>query len=91
MTMDAIKIQGPVEIELKVHITDGEMSGVATVGMGVGKFPTAEELRERVAKFAAEDMPEGFRLMDKREYWDYVCREQFGTRFALPGGEEFDA
>lgn len=90
MTMDAIKIQGPVEIELKVYITDGEMSGVATVGMG-GKFPTAEELRERVAKFAAEDMPEGFRLMDKREYWDYVCREQFGTRFALPGGEEFDA
>lgn len=88
--MDAIKIQGPVEVELKIHITDGEMCGVATVGMGVGKYPPEAEMRARVEKFAAEDMPEGFRLMDKREYWDYVCREQFGTRFALPGGEEFD-
>lgn len=88
--MSETKIQGPVEVELKVHITDGKMSGVATVVMGIGKYPTAEELRERVAKFAEDEMPEGFRLMDKREYWDYVCREQFGTRFALPGGEEFD-
>jgi hypothetical protein len=88
--MNDIKIQGPVEIELKVHITDGEMAGVATIGMGIGKYPTPEQLRERVAKFAAEEMHEGFRLMDKREYWDYVCREQFGVRFTLPGGEDFD-
>jgi len=46
--MSETKIQGPVEVELKVHITDGEMSGVATVGMGIGKYPTAEQLRERL-------------------------------------------
>lgn len=88
--MDKMKLQGPVEIEMKVHITNGESIGIATVGMGVGNYPTSKELRERVAKFAKADMPDGFRLMEKREYWDYVCREQFGTVFALPGGDEFD-
>lgn len=85
-----MKIQGPVEVELKIHITDGEMAGVATVGMGVGKFPTEQDLRDRVEKFAAKEMPDGFRLMDKQTYWGYVSVENFGIRTACPGGDEFD-
>lgn len=85
-----MKIQGPVEVELKIHITNGEMSGVATVGMGVGKYPTDQELRDRVEKFAAEEMPDGFRLMERPEYWGFVSVENFGVRTACPGGEEYD-
>lgn len=88
--MSDITLQGPVEVELKVHITDGEVSGVATIGMGKGYFPTEQQLRDRVVKFQAEEMPEGFRLMDKREFWDFICMETAGATFALPGGPEYD-
>lgn len=95
-----MKIQGPVEVELKVNITDGEMSGVATIGLGKGKYPTDAELREAVAKFERESMPDGFRLMTKREWWDTVCPptyeededgERHAMRFAVPGGDDYDA
>lgn len=95
-----MKIQGPVEVELKVSITDGEVQGVATIGMGKGNYPTDSELRERVAQFEREEMPDGFRLMTKREWWDTVCPpgydededgNQHKTRFAVPGGDDYDA
>ena len=95
-----MKIQGPVEVELKVSITDGEMAGVVTITLGKGKYPTEEELREAVTKFEHEGMPEGFRLMNKREWWDTVCPptyeededgERHAMRFAVPGGDDYDA
>ena len=95
-----MKIQGPIEVELKVSVTDGETIGVATIGLGKGSYPTEEKMREAVAKFERESMPEGFRLMTKREWWDTVCPPQYETdedgeryqiRFAVPGGDDFDA
>lgn len=97
-----MKIQGPVEIEIKVYITDGKRSGAATIGMGLGSFGLTEvRMRERVQKFAAEEMPDGFRLMTKREFFDHAIlppqrsEDEDGDvrtqRFALPGGDEFDA
>jgi len=35
-------------------------------------------------------MPEGFRLMTKRECWDETCQERFGVVLAMPGHEDFD-
>lgn len=97
-----LKIQGPVEIEIKVYITDGKRSGAATIGMGLGSFGLAEQrMRERVQKFAAEEMPDGFRLMTKREFFDHAVLppqrvedddgEVYTQRFAMPGGDDFDA
>lgn len=94
-----MKTQGPVEVELKVSITDSEVQGVATIGMGKGNYPTDSELRERVAQFEREEMPDGFRLMTKREWWDTVCPPTYeeddeGDRhpvhFAVPGGDDYD-
>lgn len=95
-----MKIQGPVEIEIKVNITNGEgIAGVATIGMGVGKYPTEKEMRDRVAKFEQDEMPEGFRLMTKREWWETVCPptyeedvdgERIPVHFAIPGGNEYE-
>ena len=100
--MSELKIQGPVEVEMKVYITDGKRQGAATIGMGMGAFGLTEErMRERVQKFAAEEMPEGFRLMTKREFFDHAILppqrvqdedgEVYTQRWAMPGGDEFDA
>lgn len=98
-----MKIQGPVEIEIKVYITDGKRKGAATICMGMGAYGLDEQsMRERVAKFAEAEMPPGFRLMTKREFWDFavmpprMVREDEDDeprlmRFAIPGGEEFEA
>lgn len=96
-----LKIQGPVEIELKVHVTDGKRNGVATIGMGVGQYPEASSFRERVQRFERDEMPEGFRLMTKREFFDTAVLppravededgEVYVQRWAMPGGDDFDA
>lgn len=94
-----MKIQGPIAVSIEVSITDGKRAGVATIGLGKGHYPTDADMREAVAKFERESMPEGFRLMTKREWWDTVLpptyeEDEFGhrhmTRFAFPGGDEFD-
>lgn len=96
-----MKIQGPIEVELKVSLTNGEgVDCVATIGLGIGIYPSEEKMRDAVAKFESESMPDGFRLMTKREWWDMVCPpnyeeyedgERHAVRFAIPGGNEFDA
>ena len=87
-----MKIQGPISVELKVGVTNGKQSGIATVSCGNGHYPSEADMREAVAKVErGESLPEGFRLMTKREWWDHLCAEEFGERFALPGGDEFDA
>lgn len=95
-----MKIHGPFEVELKVHITNGEdIQGVATIGLGKGTYPTEGAIRAAVERFERNDLPEGFRLMNKREFWDAICPERYEKdehgerhriRFAMPGGEEFD-
>lgn len=84
-----MKLQGPIELEMEVGITNGEgVSGTATIGLGKGSYPTEEKMRKALANFEAEEMPEGFRLMTKREWWDMV----YTIRFAMPGDEyDWDA
>lgn len=97
-----VKIQGPVEIEIKVYITDGKRRGSATIGMGLGSYSLDEQrMRDRVQKFVDEEMPDGFRLMTKREFFDNKVvppipaedddGEFYLQRFAIPGGEDWDA
>lgn len=96
-----MKIQGPIEIEIKVSVTNGEgVDGVATISLGKGSYPSEEKMREAVAKFEQENMPDGFRLMTKREWWDSVCPvfyeedddgERHAISVAVPGGNDYDA
>ena len=93
-------MHGPFEVEIKVHITNGEgVDGVATIGLGKGTYPTEGTIRAAVARLEREGMPEGFRLMNKREFWDSICPESYEededgerhrVRFAMPGSEDFD-
>lgn len=95
-----MKIQGPIEVEIKVSVTNGEgVSGVATIGLGVGKYPSESEMREAVAKLEHEGLPAGFRPMTKREWWETIFPptyeegeegERIPVRFAIPGGDEYE-
>ena len=96
----SVKIQGPIEVEIKVSITDDEgRHGIATLSMTNGRYPTEQELRNAVAKFEKESMPDGFRMMTKREWFNSVfgqCIDQDEdgelTRmdWAMPGGDNWD-
>lgn len=93
------KLQAPIEVELKISITNGEGKiGTVTIGMGNGSYPAEQELRDRVAKFVSEEMPEGFRLMTKREWFNNLFgqardEDEDGNpvfmNFAMPGGEHW--
>lgn len=95
-----VKLQAPIALELKISITDGEgRDGVVTIGMGKGQYLDAQAVRDRVAKFAGEEMPDGFRMMTKREWFNSVfgqCIDQDEdgelTRmdWAMPGGDNWD-
>lgn len=96
-----MKIQGPIEVELKLSVTNGEgTNGVVTIGLGKGSYPSEEKMRAAVAECVADSLPEGFRLMTKREWFDTVIPptyeededgERIPVRFAMPGGDEYDA
>lgn len=94
------KMKAPIQIDLKIKITNGSQDGVVTIGMGHACFPTEQEFRDRIAKFADEEMPDGFRLMTKREWFNSLfgqCAEQDEDGettyidYAMPGGNDWDA
>lgn len=93
------KLKAPCVISMAVYFTDGEQVGKAEITMGNGNFPTEEEFRERMAEFEKNEMPEGFSLMNKSEFFNSLIPPQYeddgdGKRhrivFATPGGEEWD-
>lgn len=91
-----MKLCGPFELELKVHMTDGDREAAVVCSMPMGQFPTEEVIRDLIAKSDAETKKQAgddFRLMSKREFFDMIMRERTGTdmQFALPGGDEWDA
>ena len=93
------KPQAPIEVDLKISITDGVGKiGTVTIGMGHGAYPTEQELRDRVAKFESQEMPDGFRMMTKREWFNNLfgqCQDQDGNGevtymdWAMPGGDDW--
>lgn len=89
-----MRMDGPIDVELVIAIINDvdKTAGKVTIGMGIAHYPSRDELRDRVDKFVAEEMPEGYRLMNKQEYFNSKVRELTGNheRFAVPGGHEWD-
>jgi hypothetical protein len=93
VTEERIKLYGPFEVEIKVAIVnpDSGQEGVVTLSMGKGKAVDMSSINDAINSFAANDMPDGFRLMNKREFWDDICYEKTGsTGWVIPGGEDWD-
>jgi len=97
--MDEKSPNGPVEVELKVHVIEeagGRKArrGVATISMGLGRFPTPAEVQARIDKFGGAEiagMAPGYRLQTAPEFWDTACQERAGEFFAVPARyQKFD-
>lgn len=86
-----MKMSAPIKVQIVIGVTDGEgQDAEITFTLGSpGQFPTEAQIRAAMAE-AVGEMPERFRLQTKREFWDMICSERFGSRFAMPGSEEWD-
>lgn len=85
MTKDGVN--GPVEVQMLVHITSETQNGVATIGLGMGKYPTPQQIAERLERFSIEELPKiapGYRLQTSVEFFDTACLEKAGQTFATP-------
>lgn len=91
-TEDNLKLEGPYETSIAVHITDGEREGKITINLTLGTPPTRQEIAECVAKAKETAEENGFRLMSKMEFFNAMMRERLGAteNFACPGGTEWD-
>lgn len=69
----------PVEISLKVHITDGETIGSADYAVGLHRLPTEEMMHNILAEVCGV-LPDGFRLMSRQESTMYFLRQRKGYR-----------
>lgn len=80
-------VNGPVAVQLLVHITNGTQDGIATLGLRMGHYPTPQEIAARLEKFSTEDLQKdapGFRLQTSVEFFDTVCYEKTQQKFAIP-------
>lgn len=69
----------PIDIDIKIHITDENSSGSITYGFPMNKLPTEDDM-QKVIKEAMSAAPDGFRLMTRQESMMYFLREKRGYR-----------
>jgi hypothetical protein len=88
--MADIKIQVPAVFEMKIYCTnDDGQDGVITYTLPVGKVPTLEDARDAIEK-SIEQVGNGFRALDKREFLEQLAYEKTGQNRAVASGREFD-
>jgi len=69
----------PVQVDVNVHITNGEAEGKACFKLGVGRLPTDDDLPTILEK-VIDQLPEGFRLMTRSESAMFYLRDERGYR-----------
>lgn len=87
-------MHGPVEVELKVHLMnpETEQRAVMTYGMPPGKYPSAQDIDERIKKLGREvsEHAPGFELMDRREFMADMMEERSGHRMHVACPPKWD-
>ncbi len=76
----------PVQVQLKVHITNGEASGSATYSHGLHRLPEEADM-EKILTDVMQALPDGFRLMTRHESMMHFLRDERhyqGPNVALP-------
>lgn len=97
-----MKLQAPIEVDMKVHLTDGKgIVAAVEIGLGIGRFPNEAEMRAAIKKHCVDNPNfKGFRLMTKQEWWREVGPKVPDTNedgdvvmltTAAPGGDEWDS
>ena len=87
-----MKMNAPIELEMKVYAIEEntEQQAVLTMSLPLGQYPTRSTL-EAIFKDAKEALPEGFRVMNKSEFFNAYLQKEYGARekFATPGASDF--
>lgn len=89
-----MKMIGPFDARLDVHVTNGNQIGKADYRLPRGEWPSKEAVQAAMTK-AEQQVKEQFgdewRLCTKREYFDAITEDVgLGMKFALPGGPDWD-
>jgi hypothetical protein len=74
-------MNGPFEIELKIHLTDGERVAVAAYELPVGVYPTKEDIQKAIATSLAKTQSEfgnDFRLETRHEFENEILSDRYG-------------
>jgi len=85
------KLYGPYETSIVIHFTDEDQNAAVTVNLTMGRVPTKEDIDEAIEK-AVEGVPDGFRLLNKDEFFNLMMRQRLGAteNYACPGSREWD-
>ena len=87
-----MKMNAPIKIEMKVYAVEeeSEQQAIVTMSLPLGQYPTRSTL-EAIFKKAQDALPDGFRVMDKSEFFNAYLQEEYGAteKFATPGSREF--
>lgn len=88
-----MKLKGPYETNITVHITDGEREGKIDISLSMGEPPSQKMIDECIIKAREAAEENGMRLMNKSEFFHAMMRERTGSnqRFAIPGGDEWES
>lgn len=88
---DDTKLYGPYETSIVIHFTDDEQVASVTVTLSMGHPPSQADIDEAISE-AQKEVPEGFRLLDKSEFFNLMMHQRLGATetFACPGNREWD-
>lgn len=87
-----MEMNAPIKLEMKVYAIEKntEQQAVVTMTLPLGSYPTRQTL-ETIFKQAEDALPDGFRVMNKSEFFNAFLQEEYGAseKFATPGSREF--
>ena len=87
-----MEMNAPIRLEMKVYAIEEEtgQQAIVTMSLPLGIYPTRTTLEE-IYKKAVAALPDGFRAMDKSEFFNAFLQEEYGAqeKFATPGSRDF--
>ncbi len=89
-----MEMNAPIAFEMNVYAIEEKTGNQAIAKMSLprGQYPTPDTIRDLV-KTATESFPDGYVLMDKKQFFNAIITEEYGkqnTTFATPGSPDFD-
>lgn len=88
-----MEMNAPIKLELSIYGLNPETGTQAIVkaSLPLGQYPTRETIQALI-KQAEESLPEGYELMNKKEFFNAYLAEEYGSQetFATPGSPDFD-
>ena len=88
-----MEMNAPIKLELGIYGINQETGTQAIVkaSLPLGQYPTPETIRSLI-KQAEDSLPEGYELMNKKEFFNAYLAEEYGSQetFATPGSPDFN-